>query len=167
MTGPALTAEVTIRSAIRRDCGILSGMIARLAAETGAHPAHRTTPEELEGTGFGAHPAWAGWVGVQDGVIVGMLIGSPVLSSWRGQRGLFVTDLYVIPALRGQGIARRLLAAGAAGMPGGAAGFLKLEVSPDNADALAWYAGLGFQVAKADRIIALDGAALAALVAPT
>ncbi len=159
-----LKGEVAIRSAIRRDCGTISGMIARLAAETGASPRHRTTPDELETTGFGAHPAWTGWVAVQDGVIVGMLIGSPVFSSWRGARGLFVTDLYVIPALRGQGIARRLITVAAQSLPGGPAAFLKLEVSPGNTDALTYYAGLGFAVADADRIIVMDGLALSALL---
>lgn len=56
-------------------------------------------------------PALFGHVVEVDGQIAGMALWFLNYSTWRGQHGIYLEDLYVRPQFRGQGLGSRLLAA--------------------------------------------------------
>ncbi len=58
---------------------------------------------------FGAHPAVEAVIAETGGVPVGMALFFHNFSTWTGWRGLYLEDLYVTPAARGQGVGTALL----------------------------------------------------------
>jgi GNAT superfamily N-acetyltransferase len=77
---------------------------------------------------------------------------------------LIVDNLFVVPAARGQGIGRRLMAAAAARASARACKRLELTVSPTNPAARRFYRGLGFSALK-EAPLRLAGPDLQALAA--
>jgi ribosomal protein S18 acetylase RimI-like enzyme len=98
----------------------------------------------------------------------GLALCSPIFSTFQGATTVYVSDLWVADAARGQGLGRALLAA--AGQEGRArwqADALRLTVYDDNARAMAFYQRLGFALRDRDRIAALTGAPLMELLGVT
>jgi GNAT superfamily N-acetyltransferase len=79
-----------------------------------------------------------------DGAAVGIAAWFWTYKSFRAARGLFVEDLYVQPAFRGQGLGKALLAHLAA-KAREVNGFLEWQVLDRNAPAIAFYKSLGAQ----------------------
>jgi ribosomal protein S18 acetylase RimI-like enzyme len=73
----------------------------------------------------------------------GMALYYPDYSTHRGEPGLYIQDLYVVPEGRGTGLARALVAATLTHQTWGAK-YITLGVSPDNAAATRFYDKLGF-----------------------
>jgi ribosomal protein S18 acetylase RimI-like enzyme len=91
-----------------------------------------------------------------------MVLYFPEYSTWRGEMGLFVQDVYVAPEGRGTGLGRQLLA-GAMADADWAPQFLTLMVAHVNTSARAFYDTLGFDLRdEADQLI-LEGEGLRAL----
>jgi len=96
--------------------------------------------------------------------VQGVVAFSPQLSTYRGAIGVYISDLWVAEAARGQGLGRRLLAAvrdEAAGLWG--PGYLRLTVYAHNPDARRLYDRLGFTDRAAEVWMVLDGQALEVL----
>jgi ribosomal protein S18 acetylase RimI-like enzyme len=103
----------------------------------------------------------------RDGKVIGALLSSPVMSTTQGGPGLYVSDLWVSPDMRGEGLGRRLLreaATVAAGRWG--ALFLRLTVYEGNEAARRMYARCGFTERPSERIAILHGSAWDRLVSP-
>lgn len=100
------------------------------------------------------------------GTARGLAFCNPVLSTYQGAAIVFVSDLWVAAECRGQGMGRALLAAAAReGAARWGAKALRLTVYDDNAAALGFYLGAGFEIRHKDRAAALSGAALERLIA--
>ena len=110
--------------------------------------------------GFGARPLFSGQVAEEDKAL-GIVVYYPDYSTLRGEPGVYVQDLFVIPHARGRGVGRGLLAAAMAAQDWGAA-YLTLSVRPGNVAARAFYDRTGFRSRGYDYLI-LDGAALLGL----
>jgi len=64
---------------------------------------------QLEAALFGPRPALFGHVAVVERAVVGCALWFLNFSTWRGAHGIYLEDLYVEPAQRGQGLGRALL----------------------------------------------------------
>ncbi len=83
-------------------------------------------------------------VAENSGLIVGMATWHLIYSSWRGAKGIYICDLYVMAQVRGKGIGERLLAAAAREAAKLGAIFMKLEADATNIAGLRFYERMGF-----------------------
>ena len=150
---------MNFRAARAGDVPVLRTMVQALSAEDGGQ--HNVASEAALLThGFGPRPLFQAVIAETD-TPLGMAIYFADFSTHRGEPGVYVQDIFVVPAARGRGLGQRLLAAVMAQQDFGAQ-YLTLAVSPSNTGALNFYRGLGFCPRGYDFLI-LDGANLAAL----
>lgn len=150
-----------IRPARAEDIPTLLHLLTAMAAEDGARIG--STEASLNAGGFGPAPFFRALLAEDDSGPLGMILYFPEYSTWRGEMGLFVQDIYVTPAGRGAGLGRALMA-GALAHADWSPRFLTLMVARGNAVARAFYAGLGLTPRDdADQLI-LQGQGLAALM---
>ena len=97
------------------------------------------------------------------GRAVGLALVLPEYSSWRGRVGLLVQDLYVIPAMRGRGVGRALLAEALRACADWEPAFLTLLVQHKNKAAQAFYATQGFVMREQADMLICEGEALVRL----
>lgn len=154
---------VSIRKAQAADTPTLVELIRELAAFEQLSHLVQVTPESLAHHLFGPRPA-AQCVVVEQGTdIVAFALFFHNFSTFLGQPGLYLEDLYVRPAHRGQGIGRSLLVhlAGLARDRG--CGRFEWSVLDWNANAIAFYEKLGATVMPEWRICRITAAGLDAL----
>ena len=153
---------IAIRQAGADDAERLNTALRHLSRAIGDE--HGADPDMLREAGFGSNPAFRALLAEADREVIGAALYSPVFSTVRAGAGVYVSDLWVSEAARGQGLGRKLLQA----VAGGAAKvwnarFLKLVVYDDNPDARAFYDRLGFSASQGETILTLDETGLAAL----
>lgn len=150
---------MTIRKATPDDIPAIRAMLQALADHEGA--GYQVASESaLLLHGFGANPLFHVLLAVTDDPY-GMVIYYPDFSTHRGEPGVYVQDIFVVPAARGMGFAERLLAEVMKHQTWGAC-YMTLGVNPRNAIANRLYGRLGFRSRGYDFLI-LDGNPLAAL----
>jgi len=134
---------MTIRPATPADVPVILGFVRDLAAFEREPDAVEATEETLHDALFDADPAAEAVVAERDGAAQGFAIFFHNFSTWTGKRGLYLEDLYVTPAARGQGVGTALLRhlAGLA-VARGCARF-EWSVLDWNADAIALYRAMG------------------------
>jgi len=96
----------------------------------------------------------------QAGESVGLLTVLPSYSSWRGQAGAIIHDLYVRPAARGLGLGRKLVHTLLALAPERGWGRVDVNVLDWNQTAQQFYAQLGLVPATGWQIWRIEGEAL-------
>ena len=96
-----------IRVARKEDCPRLLELVHELALFEQAPEEVTVTLQEFEDAGFGDKPVWKAFVAEVDGIIVAMALYYVRYSTWKGCR-LFLEDLIVTEAFRGQGIGKSL-----------------------------------------------------------
>lgn len=69
----------------------------------------QATEADLHAALFGDRPALFGHVAEHEGKVVGFALWFLNYSTWLGQHGIYLEDLYVSPAFRGQGYGTQLL----------------------------------------------------------
>ncbi len=79
------------------------------------------------------------------GLLVGAAVWMMVFSTWRGCKGVYVCDLYVMDHLRGKKIGEGLLRAMGHDAANLGAKYIKLEVDTTNKDGLRFYDRLRFE----------------------
>ena len=106
-----MTHEMTngIRRAEPGDVPAIVGLVEELAEYEKLREECRLTPQQLHTALFGPDPALFAHVAVRDGVVVGCALWFLNFSTWDGVAGLYLEDLYVRPAFRRRGLARKLL----------------------------------------------------------
>lgn len=153
----------TIRPAQAADAPTIVALIRELAEfEQLAHLV-KVTPEQLIQHLFGPRPAAECVVVEQGAEVVAFALFFHNFSTFLGQPGLYLEDLYVRPAHRGKGIGRSLLVhlAGLARERG--CGRFEWSVLDWNANAIAFYEKLGATVMPDWRICRVTGTSLASL----
>jgi GNAT superfamily N-acetyltransferase len=99
-----------IRPATRADVPRIHGLIRELADYERSIDQVTATEEDLATALFRPDPAVFAHVAVAGGEVVGFALWFVNFSTWLGQHGIYLEDLYVTPAMRGRGHATALLA---------------------------------------------------------
>ena len=141
----------------------MHAMVVALGKATGAEHKVKSTPLDLLRHGFGPEPAFEAYIAVRNGVAVGLCLYGLVFSTWRGEPGVYVIDLFVDESVRGLGLGPRLLRVAAqAGMARGAT-HLRLSVDRQNEGAKRFYERIGMTWRKDEHIYQIGGDDFAAL----
>lgn len=149
--------NVTIREAVADDVGKLHEALLALARHTGDEHKIESTPADLLAYGFGERPAFEALIAEVDGAFAGMCLSFASFSTWRGQPGIYVQDLYVDATFRGRRIGERLLQAAAARGYARGARHLRLSVDQANLSAQAFYERVGITHSRDEQIHMMRG----------
>ncbi|MDN5789215.1 GNAT family N-acetyltransferase [Pseudorhodobacter sp.] len=132
------------------DIPMLHQLLAQLSHDLG--DTHAASLDALTA----AAPNWRGLLAMEGQMPMGALLASPLFSTTRGGTGLYISDLWIAEAGRGQGLGARLLAAA---LREWQPVFVKLSVYTGNARAKEFYTRCGFAHQDETNMI-LHGAAL-------
>src|SRR5262249_46598790 len=100
---------VTIRNATSADTALILEFIRGLAEYERAPQGVVATEEDLLRDGFGPNPKYRCLIAEWENRPAGFAFFFYNYSTWRGQPGLYLEDLFVIPEMRGKGIGKALL----------------------------------------------------------
>jgi GNAT superfamily N-acetyltransferase len=152
--------SVTIRPARREDVPLILTFIKELAAYEKL--AHEVTATEagLRETLFGVDPTAEVVIAEADGAPVGFALFFHNYSTFLGQAGIYLEDLFVRPEARGKGIGRALLQHLAATALARGCGRLEWWVLDWNTDAIGFYKSLGALAMDEWTVFRLAGASL-------
>jgi GNAT superfamily N-acetyltransferase len=98
-----------IRDANPEDVPAILGLIQELADFENEPDSVETTEEDLLRDGFGENPYFKCFVAEKENEVIGMALSFFCWSTWTGRPSLFLEDLYVKQAQRGQGVGLALL----------------------------------------------------------
>jgi ribosomal protein S18 acetylase RimI-like enzyme len=84
-------------------------------------------------------------VAEDSGLLLGCCVWMPVFSTWRGCKGIYITDLYVMAHARGKKIGERLIRYLCKHARTIDAHYLRLEVDHENVRAALFYQRMGFE----------------------
>ena len=155
-----------LRAATADDAPALVGLIRELAEFEQLTHLVVVTADSLAHQLFGPRPAAEAVVVEHAGAVVGFALFFTNFSTFLGRPGLYLEDLYVQPAYRGQGLGRRLLRhLGSLAVERGCGRF-EWSVLDWNANAIRFYEGMGADVMPDWRICRVTGDALKRLAQP-
>jgi GNAT superfamily N-acetyltransferase len=157
---------VVIRAAQVDDVADIHRLIRALAEYERALDSVAATEDDLRRALFGAQPAVFAHVAEHEGTVVGFALWFLNYSTWTGQHGIYLEDLFVDKELRGSGYGKALLTELARVCV--QRGYQRLEwsVLKWNAPSIAFYKSLGAQPMDEWDTYRLTGPALEALGAP-
>ena len=157
---------MTLRPATPADAAVVCALVEELAAYEKAAPDEVAATPEAFATALApdAPPRLGALLAVaDDGEVAGLAIFFPAFSTWRAGWGLYLEDLFVRPAYRGQGVGLALFRAVAAEAVARGAERLEWIVLDWNTLALDFYRRLGAEGLDEWTKMRLSGDALAAL----
>jgi GNAT superfamily N-acetyltransferase len=99
---------ITLRAAAPADVPVIMQFIHELAVYERAPDAVKTTAALLHDALFGAKPSADALLVEIDGKPEGFAVWYESFSTWTGKPGLYLEDLYVTPAARGQGAGKAI-----------------------------------------------------------
>jgi len=137
---------MTLRPATPDDAPLVCDLVLELAAYEKATPGEvSATPESVRAAlAAEAGPRLQAVLAVDDdGEAAGFALFFPAFSTWRANWGMYLEDLFVRPASRGQGVGLALFRAVAAAARAQGAERLEWVVLDWNTLALDFYRGLG------------------------
>jgi GNAT superfamily N-acetyltransferase len=154
-----------LRPAAPADCTAIVGLIRELAVFEKLEHLVVVTPESLRPQLFGPKPAAEAVVAEVSGEVVAFALFFTNFSTFLGQPGLYLEDLYVQPAHRGSGLGKALLQhLGALAVARGCGRF-EWSVLDWNENAIRFYEKMGATVMPDWRICRVTGPALQACAA--
>jgi GNAT superfamily N-acetyltransferase len=135
--------NASIRPARPEDAEIIAALIRELAVYERLEDQARATAEDIRRHLFSDRPAAEVILAEVDGQPVGFALFFPTYSTFRGQPGLYLEDLFVRPEHRGRGIGKALLATVARSAVDRGCGRLEWSVLDWNAPSIAFYRAQG------------------------
>jgi GNAT superfamily N-acetyltransferase len=106
-----VSKAIAVRAATVDDVELLHRFSVDLATYEDAPHAVTATPQTLARDGFGKDPQFAVLIAERAGAPVGFALYTYNYSVWTAARGIFIEDIWVVPAERRGGVARALMAA--------------------------------------------------------
>ena len=154
-----------IRAATPADVSAIHALIVELAVYEKEPDAVKATHDDLARALFGERPVAECVLAEMDGVPVGMALFFTNFSTWTGQAGLYLEDLFVMPQARGAGLGKALLVHLAQLCV--TRGYARFEwsVLDWNTPAIGFYQAIGAKLMDEWTVMRVDGKALAALAA--
>ena len=140
---PTDSPPFRIRPARPDDCETLATLIRELAVYEKLEGEAKATAADLERNLFGPRPFAEALIAESGGGPVGFALFFPTFSTFRGQPGLYLEDLFVRPDHRGRGIGKGLLARLAALALERGCGRLEWAVLDWNEPSIGFYRSLG------------------------
>lgn len=101
--------ELLIRKVEKGDLGAVLALIREFAQFEELSDACEVTVEKLEKAMFTKAAVGEGLLAIDDGVPVGYALFFPNFSSFRGQRGLYLDDIFVKSEYRGKGVGEAII----------------------------------------------------------
>jgi ribosomal protein S18 acetylase RimI-like enzyme len=150
---------ITVRLATENDAATIHALIVDLARATGLREKVSSKPEHFSRHGAGERPAFQALLAEREGQPLGLSLFFYSFSSWRGELGVYVQDLFVSDAARGSGLGRRLIGETARLATRRGATYLRLSVAKENTAAQKFYRTIGMTEAEDECIYQLTGAA--------
>ncbi len=151
---------IAIRPAMPADVPVILRFVRELAVFEREPDAVRATEAMLAAALFGDRPAAEAVLAETDGEPVGFALFFHNFSTWEGRRGLYLEDLYVTPAARGQGAGAALLRHLAALAVARDCARFEWSVLDWNEDAIAFYRAMGATGQDEWTVQRVSGAAL-------
>ena len=133
----------TIRPARPEDAEVLANLVRELAIYEKLEHLARAMPDDFRRHLFGPRPAAEAALAEVDGEPAGFALWFSNFSTFRGQPGLYLEDIFVRPEFRGRGIGKALLASLARLAVERGCGRLEWSVLDWNAPSIAFYRALG------------------------
>jgi GNAT superfamily N-acetyltransferase len=140
---PTSPGDMVIRMAGPEDVETIAALVRELAIYEKLEQHANATPEDFRQHLFSPRPAAEAALAEVNGQAVGFALWFSTFSTFRGQPGLYLEDIFVKPACRGRGIGKALLAAVAAKAVERDCGRLEWSVLDWNAPAIGFYRSLG------------------------
>ena len=150
---------ITVRLATEHDAATIHALIVDLARATGLREKVTSGPEHFSRHGSGERPAFQAFIAEYEGQALGLCLFFYSFSSWRGELGVYVQDLFVSEAARGSGLGRRLIGETALLARQRGATYLRLSVEKENTAAQKFYRAIGMMEAKNECTYQVAGAA--------
>lgn len=143
-------ATIEIRAATVDDAADVHRLIRELAKTTGLGEKFRSTADNYRQYGFGETPLFEALIAVRNDDIVGVALYFYTFSSWRGEPGVYLQDLVVTEAVRGQRLGERLLRRLVRVAKEHHATHLRLAVDCNNEAAMRFYERCGMSNVESD-----------------
>jgi GNAT superfamily N-acetyltransferase len=102
---------IVVRAATINDCSVLHRFSVDLATYEDEPHAVTSTPDTLARDGFGPDPQFAALIAERGDQAVGFVLYTFNYSVWTAARGIFIEDIWVVPAERRGGVARAMMQA--------------------------------------------------------
>ena len=147
----------TIRTATVADVPQILAFIRALATYERAPDAVTATEEGLRRDGFGPNPFYYCHIAEQDGQPVGFALYFFNYSTWKGQPGVYLEDLFVQPESRGLGLGKALLKEVAAFALERGCQRMQWEVLDWNTPAIDFYSAMGAEFLDEWRNVRISG----------
>ena len=132
-----------IRPARAEDSAAIANLVRELAVYEKLEQFAQATADDFREHLFGDRPFAVAIMAEVDGEPVGFALAFPTFSTFRGQPGLYLEDLFVKPEHRGKGIGKALLATLAKLARDRGFGRLEWSVLDWNEPAIGFYRSLG------------------------
>jgi len=153
-----------IRPAVPGDVPEMLAFIRELAEYEREPEAAQATAEDLLRDGFGERPVFQCLIAEWEGQVAAIALYFPFYSTWRGNAGVHLEDLFVRPQFRRRGIAKALFAR-LAQITLERGDRFQWHVLDWNKPAIDFYEQMGARMLNEWRMMRLDGEALKALAA--
>jgi ribosomal protein S18 acetylase RimI-like enzyme len=144
--------NANIRPMLRGEEDAVATMLRQLPQDMGLAVVPKVTGESLRNAGGLAQVT----VAENSGLLVGCCLWMMTYSSWRGAKGIYISDIYVIEHARGKKVGDKLLRRVAVEAQALGASFVKLEVDVTNSKARMFYERRGFKHKADDQLMFLE-----------
>ena len=162
-TGAAPEGRIAVRPAWPGEAGLILEFIRELAAYEELSHEVSATETRIDRALFGPLPRAFCDIAERDGEPAGFALWFYSFSTFRGQHGIYLEDLFVRPAHRGKGLSKALLERLAKRCVEEGLGRLELSVLDWNDASIAFYKSLGAEPMDAWSAFRVSGDALSRL----